>query len=231
MKISKTLLIPIFLMIGSCCCTIFEEEIAYLNNVAEVTSDVSSNLEDSMVLDEVFGSDFGMDTVCEDFYRAFKEYLSTLVDKNGDGIIDSEEMEDKPLPDIMTASLMYSSLDMDGDGEVTHDEASHCLLPFFERFLDLEKLSELNPKMAIIIEKTMTDFFNEQVESFVEELEEIALDPEVTFDHDGDYTGTLSQEDSVIPTGPRTLNHDQEDPIGDSTGPRAPTPLKEERDL
>ena len=40
------------------------------------------------------------------------------VDKNGDGIIDSEEMEDKPLPDIMTASLMYSSLDMDGDGEV-----------------------------------------------------------------------------------------------------------------
>ena len=41
------------------------------------------------------------------------------VDKNGDGIIDSEEMEDKPLPDIMTASLMYSSLDMDGDGEVT----------------------------------------------------------------------------------------------------------------
>ena len=115
--------------------------------------------------------------------------------------------------------------------QVTHDEASHCLLPFFERFLDLEKLSELNPKMAIIIEKTMTDFFNEQVESFVEELEEIALDPEVTFDHDGDYTGTLSQEDSVIPTGPRTLNHDQEDPIGDSTEPRAPTPLKEERDL
>ena len=39
---------------------------------------MSSNLEDSMVLDEVFGSDFGMDTVCEDFYRAFKEYLSTL---------------------------------------------------------------------------------------------------------------------------------------------------------
>ena len=79
----------------------------------------------------------------------------------------------------------------------------------------------------------MTDFFNEQVESFVEELEEIALDPEVTFDHDGDYTGprTLSQEDSVIPTGPRTLNHDQEDPIGDNTGPSAPTPLKEERDL
>ena len=38
MKISKTLLIPIFLMIGSCCCTIFEEEIAYLNNVAEVNS-------------------------------------------------------------------------------------------------------------------------------------------------------------------------------------------------
>ena len=31
-----------------------------------------------MVLDEVFGSDFGMDTLCEDFYRAFKEYLSTL---------------------------------------------------------------------------------------------------------------------------------------------------------
>ena len=80
----------------------------------------------------------------------------------------------------------------------------------------------------------MTDFFNEQVESFVEELEEIALDPEVTFDHDGDYTGprTLNhQEDSVIPTGPRTLNHDQEDPIGDSTGPSAHTPLKEERDL
>ena len=90
--------------------------------------------------------------------------------------------------------------------QVTHDEASHCLLPFFERFLDLEKLSELNPKMAIIIEKTMTGFFNEQVESFVEELEEIALDPEVTFDHD--------QEDSVIPTGPK-----------------APSPLKEERDL
>merc|ERR1711971_1111087 len=124
----------------------------------------------------------------------------------------------KPLPDIMTASLMYSSLDMDGDGEVTHDEASHCLLPFFERFLDLEKLSELNPKMAIIIEK----------------IEEIALDPEVTFDHDGDYTGprTLNhQEDSVIPTGPRTLNHDQEDPIGGSTEPMAPSPLKEERDL
>ena len=39
---------------------------------------MSSNLEDSMVLDEVFGSDFGMDTLCEDFYRAFKEYLSTL---------------------------------------------------------------------------------------------------------------------------------------------------------
>merc|ERR1719483_1366678 len=170
-----------------------------------------------MVLDEVFGSDFGIDTVCEDFYRAFKEYLSTLVDKNGDGIIDSDEAEDKPLPDIMTASLMYSSLDLDGDAEVTHDEASYCLLPFFERFLDIEKLSELNPKMAIIIEKTMTGFFNEHVESFIEELEEIALDPEVTFDHDGDYTG------------PKTLN--QEDPIGDSTGPRAPSPLKEEREL
>ena len=78
MKISKTLLIPIFLMIGSCCCTVFEEEIAYLNNVAEVATDMGSNLEDSMVLDEVFGSDFGIDTVCEDFYRAFKEYLSTL---------------------------------------------------------------------------------------------------------------------------------------------------------
>ena len=117
--------------------------------------------------------------------------------------------------------------------QVTHDEASHCLLPFFERFLDLEKLSELNPKMATIIEKTMTDFFTEQVESFVEELEEIALDPEVTFDHDGDYTGpkTLDQEDSVIPTGPRTLNHDQENTIGDSTEPKAPSPLKEERDL
>lgn len=206
-------------MIGSCCCTIFEEEIAYLNNVADVATDIGSNLEDSMVLDEVFGSDFGMDTVCEDFYLAFKEYLSTLVDKNGDGIIDSEELEDKPMPDIMTASLMYSSLDLDGDGEVTHDEASHCLLPFFERFLDLEKFSELNPKMAIIIEKTMTGFFNEQVESFVEELAEIALDPEVTFDHDGDITE------------PKTLDHDKEDPIGDSTGPRAPTPLKEERDL
>ena len=103
--------------------------------------------------------------------------------------------------------------------QVTHDEASHCLLPFFERFLDLEKFSELNPKMAIIIEKTMTGFFNEQVESFVEELAEIALDPEVTFDHDGDFTE------------PKTLDHDKEDPIGDSTGPRAPTPLKEERDL
>ena len=44
---------------------------------------------------------------------------SLLVDKNGDGIIDSDEAEDKPLPDIMTASLMYSSLDLDGDGEVT----------------------------------------------------------------------------------------------------------------
>merc|ERR1740137_365452 len=172
-----------------------------------------------MVLDEVFGSDFGMDTDCEDFYFAFKEYLSTLVDQNGDGIIDSDEVEDKPLPDIMTASLMYSSLDLDGDGEVTLDEASHCLLPFFERFLDLEKLSELNPKMAIIIEKTMTVIFNEQVESFVEELAEIALDPEVTFDHDGDSTG------------PRTLNHDQEDPIGDTTGPTAPSPLKKEKDL
>ena len=42
MKISKTLLIPIFLMIGSCCCTIFEEEIAYLNNVAEVKSFIGS---------------------------------------------------------------------------------------------------------------------------------------------------------------------------------------------
>ena len=94
-------------------------------------------------------------------------------------------------------------------------------------------MSELNPKMATIIEKTMTDFFNEQVESFVEELEEIVIDPEVTFHHDGITTGprTLDQEDSVIPTGPRTLNHDQEDPIGDSTGPRAPSPLKEERDL
>ena len=28
-------------------------------------------------------------------------------------------MADKPLPDIMTASLMFASLDMDGDGEVT----------------------------------------------------------------------------------------------------------------
>ena len=90
--------------------------------------------------------------------------------------------------------------------QVTQDEASHCLLPFFERFLDLEKFSELNPKMAIIIERTMTGFFNEQVESFVEELEEIALDPEVTFNHD--------HEDSIIPTGPR-----------------APSPLKEEKDL
>ena len=98
--------------------------------------------EESMVLAEVFGSDFAMDTVCEDFYRVFKEYLSTQVDKNGDGIIDSDEAEDKPLPDIMTASLMYSSLDLDGDGEVTHglldrrnpwvnhDEASHCLIQF-----------------------------------------------------------------------------------------------------
>ena len=113
-----------------------------------------------MVLDEVFGSDFGMDTVCEDFYRVFKEYLSTQVDKNGDGIIDSDEAEDKPLPDIMTASLMYSSLDLDGDGEVTLededtstlDEASQCLLPFFERFLlDHKRLFEWNPKMAQII--------------------------------------------------------------------------------
>jgi hypothetical protein len=31
MKISKTLLIPIFLMIGSCCCAIFDKEIAFLN--------------------------------------------------------------------------------------------------------------------------------------------------------------------------------------------------------
>ena len=74
MKISKTLLIPIFLMIGNCCCTFFKDE-------------------DSLVLDEVFGSDFAMDTVCEDFYRVFKEYLSTQVDKNGDGIIDSDEAE------------------------------------------------------------------------------------------------------------------------------------------
>jgi hypothetical protein len=136
MKISKTLLIPIFLMIGSCCCTFFKEE-------------------DGMVLDEVFGSDFAMDIVCEDFYHAFKEYLSTQVDKYGDGIIDSDEAEDKPLPDIMTASLMYSSLDLDGNGEVTLDEpneASHCLLSFFERFLlDHKRLFEWNPKMAQII--------------------------------------------------------------------------------
>ena len=39
---------------------------------------MGSKLEDSMVLDEVFGSDFGIDTDCEDFYLAFKEYLSTL---------------------------------------------------------------------------------------------------------------------------------------------------------
>ena len=53
----------------------------------------------------------------------------------------------------------------------------------------------------------------------------------LSFQHD--YTGprTLDQEDSVIPTGPRTLNHDQEDTIGDSTEPKAPSPLKEERDL
>ena len=180
-----------------------------------------------MVLDEVFGSDFAMDTVCEDFYRVFKEYLSTQVDKNGDGIIDSDEAEDKPLPDIMTASLMYSSLDLDGDGEVTHglldrrnpwvnhDEASHCLIPFFERFMDLERLSESNPKMAIFFEKTM---FPELVKSFVEELEKIVFDPEVTFNHDGDYTG------------PWTLDHDQEDSVI-PTGPKAPSPLKEERDL
>ena len=136
MKISKTLLIPIFLMIGNCCCTFFEDD-------------------DSLVLDEVFGSDFAMDTVCEDFYRVFKEYLSTQVDKNGDGIIDSDEAEDKPFPDIMTASLMYSLLDLDGDSEVTDDEASHCLIPFFERFMDLERLSESNPKMAM----AMTGFF------------------------------------------------------------------------
>ena len=141
MKISKTLLIPIFLMIGNCCCTFFEEE--------------ESIKEESMVLAEVFGSDFAMDTVCEDFYRAFKEYLSTQVDKNGDGIIDSDEAEDKPFPDIMTASLMYSLLDLDGDSEVTDDEASHCLIPFFERFMDLERLSESNPKMAM----AMTGFF------------------------------------------------------------------------
>ena len=45
----------------------------------------------------------------------------------------------------------------------------------------------------------MTHYLNELVETFVEEVEEIALLPEKTFNHDGDYTG------------PRTLDHDQED--------------------
>ena len=45
----------------------------------------------------------------------------------------------------------------------------------------------------------MTRYFNELVESFVEEVEEIALLPEKTFNKDGDYTGR------------RTLDHDQED--------------------
>ena len=58
---------------------------------------------------------------------------SLLVDKNGDGIIDSDELEDKPMPDIMTASLMYSSLDLDGDGEVTINYFDPALV---ESYLD-----------------------------------------------------------------------------------------------
>ena len=64
----------------------------------------------------------------------------------------------------------------------------------------------------------MNHYSNELVESFVEEVEEIALLPEKTFNHDGDYTGR------------RTLDHDQEDSVI-PTGPKAPSPLKEERDL
>ena len=101
MKISKTLLILIFLMIGSCYAAFRHqrEEELYLSHVVDVLS--GYDYEDQPLgYRKVFATKYpkptyptapfpyGLNTDCENFYLNYKEYLSNLANKNEDGIIE-----------------------------------------------------------------------------------------------------------------------------------------------
>ena len=117
MKISKTLLIPIFLTIGSCVSlkSKFTEQHrakleaqsysdwSYLSHVIDVLSRYDFVHQPSKYR-EIFASNYkgsgapwpyGVDAGCENFYLVYKEYLKTLEylsnldDKNGEEKIDS----------------------------------------------------------------------------------------------------------------------------------------------
>ena len=100
---------------------------------------------------------------------------------------------------------MYTNTDLNNDGFITENETSICLLSFFGHFLD-KKLAELATKIATArlnhyhsIPKSVETiiFLSKKVESFIDDLEKIALNPEVTSDHD--------QKDPASPRKERDL--------------------------
>ena len=78
---------------------------------------------------------------------------------------------------------MFKHTDLNVDGVIEDDETSQCLLPFFDHFLT-KKLQELATKIATARHKDWalhkslktTVFISKKVESFIDELEKIALD-------------------------------------------------------
>ena len=85
------------------------------------------------------------------------------------------------------ADFMFRDTDLNNNGVIDDDETSQCLVPFFDHFLT-KKLQELGTKIATARHKDWalhkslktTVFISKKVESFIEGLEKIALDLEVT---------------------------------------------------